>query len=205
MMKLRELESELSYVDGFEEPKVMLEQYSTSAEIASRMIYTAANTYDDIVDCSVGDFGSGPGMLSIASSFMGAYSVTGFDIDTDAIETCWVNLKKLEIENVDIVQCSVPTLTLNGSFDTVVMNPPFGTRIAGIDTVFVEKGMENASVVYSLHKSSTRDHFVRLADAKGYKIEVLAELRYELPKQFKYHKEKSKDIAVDLLRFSSVS
>ena len=37
------------------------------------------------------------------------------------------------------------------------MNPPFGTRNAGIDTAFVMKGMENASVVYSLHKTSTRD------------------------------------------------
>jgi predicted RNA methylase len=30
----------------------------------------------------------------------------------------------------------------------------------------------------------------------------VAELRYELPKVFKFHREKSKDIAVDLYRFS---
>ena len=37
------------------------------------------------------------------------------------------------------------------------MNPPFGTRNTGIDTAFVLKGMEYASTVYSLHKTSTRD------------------------------------------------
>jgi predicted RNA methylase len=49
------------------------------------------------------------------------------------------------------------THTLCADFDTVVMNPPFGTRNTGIDTAFVLKGMEYASVVYSLHKTSTRD------------------------------------------------
>ncbi len=42
-------------------------------------------------------------------------------------------------------------------FDTVVMNPPFGTRRAGIDTAFVMQGMKYANVVYSLHKTSTRE------------------------------------------------
>jgi len=37
------------------------------------------------------------------------------------------------------------------------MNPPFGTRKAGIDTIFVKKAMDNANVVYSLHKTTTRD------------------------------------------------
>jgi predicted RNA methylase len=62
--------------------------------------------------------------------------------------------------------------------------------------------MENASVVYSLHKTSTRDHFVRLSESKGFHLEVLANLRYDIPKTFKHHKEKSRDIAVDLYRFT---
>lgn len=43
-------------------------------------------------------------------------------------------------------------------------------------------------------------HFI--IESNGYKLEVVAELRYELPKVFKFHREKSKDIAVDLYRFS---
>ena len=75
----------------------------------------------------------------------------------------------------------------------------------GIDTLFVQKGMENASVVYSLHKTSTRDHFARFATKNDYHIEVIAELRYDIPKTFHYHKKQSKDIQVDLLRFSHKS
>lgn len=42
-------------------------------------------------------------------------------------------------------------------FDTIVMNPPFGTRNTGIDTIFLLNAMKNARVVYSLHKTSTRE------------------------------------------------
>ena len=44
-----------------------------------------------------------------------------------------------------------------------------------------------------------------MAESQGYKIEVIAELKYELPKVHKHHKMKSKDIEVDLYRFSHVS
>jgi predicted RNA methylase len=44
-----------------------------------------------------------------------------------------------------------------------------------------------------------------MAASQGYKIEVLAELRYELPKVHKFHKSKSIDIEVDLYRFSHTS
>jgi hypothetical protein len=45
------------------------------------------------------------------------------------------------------------------SFDTVVMNPPFGTRRGGgADVAFLQAAVLAASgAVYSLHKSSTRD------------------------------------------------
>jgi predicted RNA methylase len=62
-MKLKHLESALSEVDLFENPSIELEQVPTSPHIASRMIHTAAETYGDITDQVVGDFGMGTGML----------------------------------------------------------------------------------------------------------------------------------------------
>lgn len=43
---------------------------------------------------------------------------------------------------------------------------------------------------------------MRLAEEKGFKLEVLAELKYDIPKTFKHQKMKSKDVFVDLYRFT---
>jgi predicted RNA methylase len=47
-------------------------------------------------------------------------------------------------------------------------------------------------------------HFVKLASRNGWVIEVVAELRYDIPKTHKFHKHKSKDIEVDLYRFHHI-
>jgi rRNA N6-adenosine-methyltransferase METTL5 len=205
-MKLKELESELQEVDVFDDPKIELEQIPTSPHLASRFIYTAESNYGDIANKVIGDFGCGPGILSIASSMLGAASIASFDVDQEALDTAWVNINKLEITNIDLTLIDIQSLTLapGFKFDTVIMNPPFGTRNTGIDTAFIEKAMLYSNVIYSLHKSSTRAHFFRLAESRGYKIEVVAEMKYDIPKTFKYHKEKSKDVAVDLLRFEKI-
>ena len=127
-MKLRQLESVLSEVDTFDDPSIDLEQISTPAHLAARMIFTASETYDDIADKDVADFGCGPGILSIASSIMGSTMVTGFDVDIDALKKFQSNIDKLDIENIDLVQADISTLSIRSRFDTIVMNPPFGTR-----------------------------------------------------------------------------
>ena len=55
-----------------EEPKIQFEQYPTTPHLAARMLYTADTVYGDIEDKSVGDFGSGCGILSIAANILGA-------------------------------------------------------------------------------------------------------------------------------------
>jgi predicted RNA methylase len=50
-----------------------------------------------------------------------------------------------------------------------------------------------------------RMYFLRLAEDKGFHIEVLAELKYDIPKTFKHQKMKSKDVFVDLYRFTHKS
>ena len=50
----------------------------------------------------------------------------------------------------------------------------------------------------SLHKSVLYDR----AKALGVEAEVVAQLRYDLPKSYKFHKKDTLDIEVDLLRFS---
>eukprot|EP00246_Nothoceros_aenigmaticus_P005418 TRINITY_DN1746_c0_g1_i5.p1 TRINITY_DN1746_c0_g1~~TRINITY_DN1746_c0_g1_i5.p1 ORF type:complete len:207 (-),score=29.13 TRINITY_DN1746_c0_g1_i5:270-890(-) len=205
-MKLKQLESILGQIQQFESPKIGLEQYSTGAHIASRMIYLAANTYKDIVDKVVADFGCGCGTLGIAASLLDAGYVVGIDVDSDALAVAQTNTVDFEV-SMDFVQGSLGNLVWKGpAVDTVIMNPPFGTRKKGADMEFLSAALKIAGqAVYSLHKSSTREH-VKLAAVRTFgaaSAEVLCELRYNLPTMYKFHKKQEVDIAVDLWRFTT--
>lgn len=115
----------------------------------------------------------------------------------------------MELPGIDCVNCDV-LLDLTDSaskwhkaFDTVVMNPPFGTKHnAGMDIKFLMAGINLArNVVYSLHKSSTRDYIKKRAHELKIKAEVIAELRYNLESTYKFHKKNTVDIEVDCWRF----
>ena len=88
--------------------------------------------------------------------------------------------------------------------DTVVMNPPFGTRKKGADMGFLRAGLLIArNAVYSLNKTSTRAHIEKhaLRTLRARSATVLAELRYELPKTYAHHRKEVVEIEVDLWRF----
>ena len=89
-------------------------------------------------------------------------------------------------------------------FDTVLLNPPFGTKHnQGIDMLFVKQALSLAKTsVYSLHKTSTRNHVLKKAKEDwGVEAKVIAELKYDLPMSYKHHKKRNVDIEVDFVRF----
>ncbi|KAK8597695.1 hypothetical protein V6N13_095095 [Hibiscus sabdariffa] len=203
-MKLKQLESLLGDLQQFSNPKVELEQYPTGPHIASRLLYTAENSFDDISNKVVADFGCGCGTLGAAASLLGAEQVIGIDIDSQSLELASMNAEDLELD-IDFIQCDIGNLGWRGQIvDTVVMNPPFGTRKKGIDMDFLFVALKVASrAVYSLHKTSTRDYIRRAAlrDLNASSAELLCELRFDVPQLYKFHKKKEVDIAVDLWRF----
>lgn len=180
-IKLKKLEEYLQGVDGFERPKILLEQYPTPSHIASCMLYEIQTKHGDIEGKLVADLGCGCGMLSIGSFLLGAQLTIGFEIDPDAVQVrytyhrwhsavykiCFAqifrgNVSEMELPGVDCVQCDVlrdlADTRWHSAFDTVIMNPPFGTKHnSGMDIKFLETAMCLAnSAVYSLHKTSTR-------------------------------------------------
>ncbi|XP_039126419.1 rRNA N6-adenosine-methyltransferase METTL5 [Dioscorea cayenensis subsp. rotundata] len=203
-MKLKQLEGLLGNLDQFSDPKVELEQYPTGPHIASRLLYMAESMFGDVSGKVVADFGCGCGTLGIASSLLGAEYVIGFDIDSHSLEIASINAAELELD-IDLILCDIKSLGLKGKFvDTVVMNPPFGTRRKGVDMEFLSVALKVASrAVYSLHKTTTREHVRRAAlrDYNAKSAEVLCELRFDVPQLYKFHKKKEVDIAVDLWRF----
>jgi predicted RNA methylase len=100
---------------------------------------------------------------------------------------------------------TLPFPIRDGSVDTVLTNPPFGTKPdkAGMDVQFLLLGCRLARrAVYSFHKSSTRDYIVRTASAVANvtSVSVIAEMKFDLPQTYKFHQKASVDIAVDLIR-----
>jgi hypothetical protein len=92
-----------------------------------------------------------------------------------------------------------------GRFDTVIMNPPFGTRVPGVDVAFLKAALALArpgGSVYSLHKSSTRAHLLKCAAAWGVAGEALAQMRFPIPATYAFHRESRVDVEVDLLRLT---
>jgi predicted RNA methylase len=132
-MRLKELEGYLQQVEVFDKPKVELEQYPTTPHIASHMLYTIDQSFDDIDGKFIGDLGCGCGVLSVGCSILGCAACVGFDIDEDALETASRNCKEFDINNVELVQCDLSQTDLfagweKKKFDSIIMNPPFGTK-----------------------------------------------------------------------------
>lgn len=169
-MRLWELESRLQAVAPFETPVVELEQYPTSAHLASQIVH-AMHTRDDVEDKNILDLGCGTGILGIGCSLLGG-CVVGVDIDENALR---IASKNVQDQEVDIDLCRMDVLELKGGkvFDTVIMNPPFGTKRRGVDIGFLKKGVNMCcGVVYSLHKSSTRGYIEKKARSWGAEAEV---------------------------------
>lgn len=70
-----------------------------------------------------------------------------------------VNFVCADIANLTSCDDDSPIGSADKKFDTVIMNPPFGTKNnQGIDMVFLKQAIRmSAGSVYSLHKTSTRD------------------------------------------------
>ncbi|KAM0755783.1 S-adenosyl-L-methionine-dependent methyltransferase [Meredithblackwellia eburnea MCA 4105] len=221
---------ELQPLQGFASPKRELEQYVTNPHLAARMIFSAESSFGDIDEKHVLDLGCGCAVLSIACVMLGAESILSVDVDPTALSTAKENIASLEMEEqITLLHAQIGTLVtetgepvkevegdgeriakfdpakLDREIDTVVMNPPFGTWNQGIDMVFLETACQVAgTAVYSLHKSSTRDFILKKAKTLGFEGEVLAEMKYALPKTMAFHKSKSVDIQVDFFRFERV-
>ena len=203
-MKLWQLESLLQQLDGFDRPKVALEQYVTPPHIAACLLHTAQASFEEIAGRAVVDLGCGPGVLAAGAAALGAGSVLGVDVDEDALAVARANLEEAELTGVELLQADVEEVARlwRRPVDTVLTNPPFGTkRNAGADMRFLQAALRLAgSAVYSLHKRSTRRHVGRQAVLWGASASVVAELRYDLPSTYGFHRKASVDIEVDLWR-----
>uniref|UniRef100_A0A915HZ37 Methyltransferase-like protein 5 n=1 Tax=Romanomermis culicivorax TaxID=13658 RepID=A0A915HZ37_ROMCU len=172
-----------------------------------KILYTIHSDFDDIEKKIIGDLGCGCGTFLAGCSALRASHGIGFDIDEDALAVSATNLRDLELDpSTSLLRCDATTsfLTPNCKLDVVITNPPFGTKNnQGIDMKFVKFASSIArEAIYSLHKTSTREFIMKKA-CQELKLdaEIIAELKFDLPKTMKFHSRNVVDIDVDLIRF----
>ena len=210
-MKPKQLESHFQELNSLSSPKVQLEQYQTPPHIAAHMLSAIQHEYGDIAGKTVLDLGCGCGTLAIGCVLLGAEKVVGVDIDKDAIDIATANTRQFEFteEVISFVHHDVLEITPASvgqvKFDTVIMNPPFGTKDRpGIDLMFVQRALTFADRVYSMHKSSTctKAFWSKKAEEWDVVVEPMWQIQFNIDNMFKFHTQPSVDIEVHLILFS---
>ncbi len=206
MIRRKEIEIVLDRLIVHPRPKVWLEQYTIPSRTAAEMLSIASNIRGDIASKSIIDLGCGTGRLAIGASILGAKEVTAVDIDPISIQIARENAKSLQTRN-SIFWINSDIDAIRGSFDTVLMNPPFGTRLEHADRKFLLKALSIADVTYSLHKRSTRLYLLKLIKKNSGSVEALYEMELQIPRTYDFHKRRKYDVEVDLyvMRSNSIN
>lgn len=196
----KRLEIILDKLEAHPRPKVGLEQYTIPGYLAAHILHVADRIFNDIKGRTVVDLGAGTGRLAIGAKILGAGECIGVDIDPMAIEAARRNSDHAGVK----CQWLVGDIhTLKGRADTVVMNPPFGTRTPHVDMQFLKHAISISSVTYSLHKTSTRKFVLEWLKSEGLAARVLYQARFQLPHTFRFHKKKRASVEVDFIRVGS--
>ncbi len=201
-MKQKQLAILLERLKNKENPKIILEQYSLPSDIAANML-NYAYYYKDIKNKIVADFGCGNGKLAIGAALLSAKKVYGIDIDEEMIEIAKENQEIVERFtnkklNIEWICCDISKFAVN--VDTVLQNPPYGTKIRHNDIYFLEQASKVSKITYSLHKSATRDFIFEFIEKLGGKASLLCQYDLRLPKIFEFHKKRFYVVKVDLFR-----
>ena len=201
MASKRELEGELSTVDGFDDPAVELEQYATPAKLAATLVHLADLEGD--LDRPVVDLGAGTGVLAIGAALRGAPRVIGLERDRAALETARANAADLGLgDAIDWIQADATRPPLADGDYTVLMNPPFGAQRGHehADRAFLGRVSELASVSYSVHNDRSWEFVEAFSVDNGGRATHAYQATIPLERQFPFHAADRKDQPVEVFR-----
>lgn len=202
-MKKRLLEMILQELTEVPNPDPSLEQYPTPADIGADLIFRAY-AYGDIAGKTVCEPACGRGMLALGAALMGAGSVTGFDCDRMAVDIANINLDTLIDKEYDITgeffTQKLPGFDTEERWDTIIMNPPFGSQRPGADRPFLDFAADHGDVLYSLHLAKTQDFVLRFLKERGMGAEVLGYYTFPVKHMFAFHTREEVEFEVALLR-----
>jgi putative methylase len=164
-----------------------LEQYATDPDSAAHILWQAY-MQGDIEDRIVADFGCGNGIFGIGALALGAKKVYFIDVDKKAIEITKQNCDDYSVEG-EYINGDISDFDLK--VDTVLMNPPFGVQNEHADKVFLEKAMEVADKIYSIHKIESKNFVSAVSKDHSFEVEGIIEFDFVLKSTMQFHtKEK---------------
>ena len=170
----------------FNQPKPELEQYSTPVDIVAEMI-KLANSQGDLSG-NVVDLGCGTGRLAIGAALLGA-EVTGYEIDDDALELAKSYSKKNDLE-IEWINLAIENI--NKKYDTVLMNPPFGSQRPGADRAFLKKSLEIGTKIWTIHMAETKDFVKEFVEKNNGEILSAYEFDFPIKNSMPFH---TKDVS----------
>ncbi len=165
----------------FYQPKPELEQYSTPVDIVAEMI-KLANAQGDLSG-NVVDLGCGTGRLAIGAALLGA-EVTGYEIDDDALELAKSYSKKNDLE-IEWINLAIENI--NKKYDTVLMNPPFGSQRPGADRAFLKKSLEIGTKIWSIHMAETKNFVKDFVEKNNGRVIAAYEFDFPIKKSMPFH------------------
>jgi putative methylase len=192
----RDLEMALQRLEEVPHRLAYLEQYSTPADIAADLLWTALYK-GDIKGKHVADLGCGNGILGIGAALLGASCVMAVDIDPAAVETARANAVSAGVS----LETSVGDVaSVEGEYDTVIQNPPFGAQKKHADLPFLVRGIALAPVLYSFHNGETARWVERTVDRLGARTDFSKRYKFPIPFGQPFHKKSVRHFDVVLFR-----
>ena len=193
----------LSRLQGFKQPKVSQEQYLMDSEIGASVLWNAY-LLGDIGKKVIADLGCGTGLLGVGALLLGAKALFLVDSDKKSLEIAKNNISKVKSEGYTLGEVNYlhsDILVVTTKSDVVIENPPFGTKLKHKDSLFLERALEIAPIVYSFHKSETKAFLERFSAQKHAKITHIWDFKFPLKATFEFHRRQIHRINVSCFRF----